>query len=231
VKVVAAAILGLISGVVTGGTLSSPAWAPFTGIVFALFLSLHSCWFEGARSAQRIIGFALVTTSAFWIACLAAFVSANGRINDAFFVGGIVGTAVVALGRYHYIAESQPRRTVIWKAILLSLTGGVIGAAATWFDKLSYGKYQKASFPVLFIAWQGCIAPLLVILFPRQPMLPQPSSSNVPQRGAAPLQFWKKMAMVAAALFIAYWLVRAVHLEHRSPESGTRRAQQAPETK
>jgi hypothetical protein len=239
VKVAAAAILGLVSGVVTSGTLSSPAWAPFTGIVFALFLSLYSCWFEGVRSAQRIISFVLVTTSAFWIACLAAFVSVAGRSNESpyfgesvFFVGGIVGTAVVALARYHFIADNQHNSAVLWKVTLLSLIGGVIGAPAAWFDRLSYGRYQRASLPALFIVWQGCIAPLLVILFPRQSMLPQTSSppSNVPQR-ESPLQFWKKALTVAAALFIAYWLVREARLERQLAESEMRRVQRAPESK
>jgi hypothetical protein len=148
-------------------------------------------------------------------------------------VGGVVGTALVALARYIFLSGVQNRSTLIWRVGLISLVGGVLGAAGGSVNT-SIGKGQVASLIPVFMVWQGCIAPLLVVLFPSSSMsgeIPLQPSSPVPTKRSLPLPVWKKLVMLVAFVFLAFWLVRGIRLQRQTAQPRIQPGSVSPATK
>ena len=198
------AILGLLSGLATCPTMlylfsRSPRWFPSCAIIFAFALYSWCC--EGIHSAWRVIGFIIFSTLAFWIAVFAGGLGATGvrdltGIQDlgmnAVLLGGVVGTAQVALARYVFLSGRRGRSALLRSIGLIALVGGVLGetgdslgpslGAAIWhllrlLRLLSPAESSPAqagsstlSLFSMFVLWQTAIAPLLVLLFPHSPI-------------------------------------------------------------
>jgi hypothetical protein len=247
------AALGLVSGLVTCATLghlgSSVILLPFIGVVFALFLSLYSWRWEEFHFVWRTISFILATTAAFWVAVLAGFFGSRRGIEDPhlwrddLFVGGIVGTALVGLARYLFLSRTQKPIDLTWRIGLISLLGGVLGAAsdsvhipvgtAIWNllrllhlvtpvpSAPEIVPQDTASLFSMFVVWQTCIAPTLTLLFPNSSIsgqIPVQPSPSVPAKAPLPLPVWKKLFVVCAFVFLAYWLIRGIRLEHQAAQ-------------
>jgi len=246
----AVAALGLVSGLLTcaAGAESGPLHAPtvflFLGIVFALVFSVYAWWWEDVRSFWRITGFAGLTTAAFVIALLVgAFeqkrVAQLTHIDDPYIngalLGGIVGTALVALARCTFLVDGQNLKTLVVRIGFVSLAGSALGAVGVflgpslgtaiwnflrWLHLIvpspsSLGS-PKAGEPELcatFLLWQTCISPLLVLLFPSSLASEQIPAPSAPQKTLVPLPVWKKLLVVVTFVLLACFLIRAIRLK------------------
>jgi hypothetical protein len=228
-QVIALLVVGCVAGLATSITaehrpLSAPGMFSFLGIVFALFFSLYAWWWEGVRSVWRILGFIGLTTAAFIVGTWAG-VSAGHRItsNSAIipiFLGGLVGTALVALGRYLFLADPQSRKALYRGIGLLSLVGGLLAAMGillgSFFEiamlhshLMSPPNRPGGGLYFMFLVWQTCMAPLLVIVFPNTNtprQLGPPSAKTHPS-----LRLWTKFVALAALVFIANCILPAIH--------------------
>ena len=183
-------VVGCVAGLSTcvgmeHGPLSAPGMFSSLGIVFSVFFALYAFSWEGTRSVWRIAGFIALTTVAFASATWAGvFAGARTTSNSAvfpIFLGGVVGSALVALGRYLFLADLQSWKKLLRGMCLLSLIGGVLGAVGLVFAPflgigilrflrslrlISPPNNAGAAFCSMFLVWQTCMAPLLVGFFP-----------------------------------------------------------------
>lgn len=248
------ATLGFLSGLVTCASLlhfpfQSTELFPFSGIIFAFALSLYSWWFERLHSPWRVLSFVIASTAAFYIAMIAGVFGLSALVpfigggesnfgklgTAAVFLGGLAGTALVAVARYWFLSDPQDSRTLRRRIGLISLVGGVLGATGfalgpsmgtSIWDLLQFlhviaptqssvggASKDTASFFSMFLMWQTAIAPLLAILFPYariSAQIPAGPSSSPPEKRLLASPVWKNLLVVAALVFLAYHLVEGI---------------------
>jgi len=179
VKTLVLLSFGFVSGVLTCGVAKlaaqpsvSPWWFLCSGIIFAFYLCLYALWGDGVRSLWRIVGFLLVTTAAFWVAAFAGFFGVHGMREltgiqsmelNGILLGGIVGSAMVALARNYLLLESRVRAGVYWRLALIAFAGGILGVVGF---SIGRPKSDRAAFCTMFMTWQTLMAPLLCLVFP-----------------------------------------------------------------
>ena len=252
-QIIVVVVSGFVSALLTcaagaeSGPLHDPSVFLFLGIVFALVFSTYAWFWEAVRSVWRITGFIGLTTAAFVIAFLVgAFEQhriaqltgiSNPYMNGA-LLGGIVGTALVAIARCTFMVDGQNLKTLVVRIGIVSMVGSALGAvgvslgpslgAAIWHflrlvrlivpspSSLGSPKAGEPELCAMFLIWQTCISPLLVLLFPRSPSSEQIPSPFTPQKTLSPLPVWKKLLVVVTFIFLAGFLVRSIRMERQT---------------
>lgn len=198
-------IEGLVSGVLTYFvTMLLPAGLGrsaflVVGLVFGAVIAVHARLFRRARSIFRLFGFVATcavayTASVFatiWSPLRPRFLNFSGTGSGAidsspFFVGGVLGAAIVCAGIFVFLAPWKHAKNFLLKASCISLTCGLLGVLG-WSlgERLSHvpwlaGWGDNPAFLALCIIWQtGAITLFGFLLLP----LPLPGGS-APQSGA-----------------------------------------------
>ncbi len=148
------------------------------------------------------------------------------------FLGGVIGSALVAIAFYLYLFAPQRSESAFRKIIIIALVGGIAGSAG-----FALGHYAEASilkmleflqrgtstnppsvspegssFFAMVIFWQAVVAPILLLSFP----ITKPSLEHAGGRSSlygsdqSELSVWKKILAVAAFAFLLYMLLHGI---------------------